>query len=141
MFTSISSRAASAYKRVSVQTSVDGASPHQLVVLLYEALLASLPKAARAIQAQDVQSKSYEIGRSVRILEEGLLSGLNTQDGGEVAVNLRSLYAYCIQCLTRANVSNDAQKVAEVIALIEPVAQAWSQIGLIGNAVQPTAGV
>ena len=38
MFTPVSTRAASAYQRVGVETSITGADPHQLVVLLFDGL-------------------------------------------------------------------------------------------------------
>ena len=45
MFTSASTRAASVYKKVAAETSVQGADPHQLVDLLFDALLQSLASA------------------------------------------------------------------------------------------------
>lgn len=128
MFTSISSRAASAYKRVGVQTSVEGANPHQLVNMLFVALLASMASARAAIVRGDIEGKGRDIGKAVRILEEGLLSSLNKDDGGDVAANLAGVYSYCSRCLTQANLRNNEAKVSEAIALIEPIADAWKQI-------------
>ena len=51
MFTSVNTRAASAYKRVSVDTGVQSADPHQLVNMLYEALLLSLQQARERLAA------------------------------------------------------------------------------------------
>jgi len=64
----------------------------------------------------------------VRILEEGLKAGLNPAEGGELAQNLRALYDYCVKRLTEANLRNDDAAVAEVVALIEPLAQSWKDI-------------
>ena len=54
MFTSVNSRAASAYKRVAVETSVQGADPHTLVGLLYDALLQSIAQARGAMSRGDI---------------------------------------------------------------------------------------
>lgn len=136
MFTSVSSRSAAAYKRVGAQTSVEGASPHQLICLLYEALLQSLRLAHGATIRGDIETKGKEIGKSVRILEEGLKAGLNDAAGGELATNLRGVYNYSISRLTRANINNDAPMIHEVIELILPVYGAWKSIATPG---QPAA--
>jgi flagellar secretion chaperone FliS len=68
------------------------------------------------------------IGKAVRLLEEGLKAGLNMEQGGELAQNLRGMYSYCIVRLTHANLRNDAAALAEVSSLIEPVADSWQQI-------------
>ncbi|AVS76556.1 flagellar export chaperone FliS [Paracidovorax cattleyae] len=129
MFTPVSSRAASVYRQVGVQSSVDGASPHQLIQMLFDGLMQSLNAARGSMQRGEVEEKGRHIGRAVRILEEGLKGGLNPAQGGEIASNLRSLYDYCVGRLTMANLRNDAALVEEVVTLIAPVAQGWSEIG------------
>ncbi len=141
MFTSVSTRAASAYQRVGIETSIDGASPHQLVKLLFDALLHALACARQALARGDIAQKGVEIGKAVRILEEGLKAGLNESDGGEVAANLRGVYSYSIWCLTQANLKNDDGRLLEVMALIEPVADAWKQVGPNTSSANRLAGV
>lgn len=141
MFTSASSRAASAYKRVAVETSVQGANPHSLVELLFDALLQSLANARGAIARGDVVIKGQAISKAVRIIEEGLKAGLNVRDGGDLALNLQALYDYSIRRLTLANLNNDAGVLEEVTSLIEPVAQSWKLIRGPGPAyLQPVPG-
>ena len=134
MFTSVNSRAAAAYKRVAADTGVQSASPHQLVSLLFDALLQSLARARGALETGDIAAKGMAIGKAVRILEEGLKAGLNMEQGGELAQNLRGMYSYSILRLTHANLRNDAAALAEVSALIEPVADSWKQIKSSGTA-------
>ena len=128
MFTSVSTRSANAYKSVGVETSVLGADSHQLVKLLYDALLQSLGAAKLSIQASDIPAKGRAIGKAVRLIEEGLKAGLNDAQGGDLAANLRRLYDYCILVLTEANLHSDEGKIDEVTRLIKPVAQAWNAI-------------
>lgn len=129
MYTPPSLRAANAYKSVGVQSSVDGASPHQLVALLFDGLQQAVQAAAGALQRGDVSGKGVQILRAVRFLEEGLKGGLDAERGGALAEQLRSLYDYCIERLTLANLRNDAALLVEVAALIAPVAQGWKEIG------------
>ncbi|WP_291008655.1 flagellar export chaperone FliS [Hydrogenophaga sp.] len=131
MFTSVNHRAAAAYKRVAADTGVQTANPHQLVSMLFDALIQSLNQARGAMGAGHIEAKGGAIGKSVRILEEGLKAGLNMSQGGELAQNLRGVYDYCIVRLTQANLRNDAEALAEVISLIEPVADSWK--GIKGN--------
>ena len=128
MFTSVSTRASSAYKRVAAETGVQGADPHQLVGMLYDALLQSMNQARGAIERGEVEVKGAALGKAVRILEEGLKGGLNMAQGGELAQNLNGLYGYAVQRLTLANLRNDLALVTEVIGLIEPLADSWKQI-------------
>ena len=128
MCTSVNSRAAAAYKRVAADTGVQGADPHQLVSLLFDALLQSLQRARGALETGDLAAKGMAIGKAVRLLEEGLKAGLNMEQGGELAQNLRGMYDYSILRLTHANLRNDAAALAEVSSLIEPVADSWQRI-------------
>ena len=62
MFTSVTTRAASAYKRVAVETGVQGADPHQLVGMLYDALLQSMNQARGAIERGEVEVMGAALG-------------------------------------------------------------------------------
>lgn len=128
MFTPVSMRSANSYKTIGLETSVTGASPHQLVALLFDALQQSLAAARAAILSGDIGIKGRSISRAVRILEEGLKAGLDANRGGELAANLRRLYDYCILKTTEANLRNDAAMIDEVIGLIHPVSDGWNQI-------------
>lgn len=128
MFTPVNMRSANAYRTVGVETAVTGADSHQLVAMLYEALLLSLTKAKFAIQNKDIPGKGEAIGRAVRLIEEGLKAGLDLERGGELAGNLHALYDYCIVRLTEANLRADLAMVEEVDGLLRPMAEAWGQI-------------
>ena len=74
MFTSVGNRSASAYKRVSVETSVDGADPHNLVCLLFVALQQALG-AARGpvvVVGNEIGLGVIPMGREVRAFVDAL---------------------------------------------------------------------
>lgn len=133
MFTSVNTRSASVYKRVAVETGVQAADSHRLVGMLFDGLLQAVAAARGAMERGDLVVKGEQIGKAVRIVEEGLKAGLDPA-GGEMAQNLRALYAYSVRRLTEANLRNDPNALAEVATLIEPVAQAWQDIR--GQALQ-----
>ena len=129
MFSPRSSKSASAYRQVDVQTSVDQATPHNLVDMLFDGLLVAVGSARAAMGRGDIKGKCTQIIIAVRILEEGLKSALNLEQGGELAANLDRLYGYCVLRLTQANARNDDAALVEVAQLIEPLAKSWKQIG------------
>lgn len=137
MYNSVNARAANAYRRVGVETHVDGATPHQLISLLFDGLAQTLAAAQGALTRGDLQAKGQQIGRAVRLLEEGLKGGLDQERGGELAMTLCGLYDYCIGRLTQANLRNDAGALAEVAALMAPVAQGWKQIAPVAAGSAP----
>ena len=116
------------YQDVQVDTGVSGASPHRLIDMLFEEFLASCARARGAIRERDVQEKGRAIGRAVRIVEEGLRGGLNMKDGGELARVLQDLYGYVTLRLTQANLKSDEAAVAECMALVQPIHDAWRAI-------------
>lgn len=140
MFTPASMRAAAAYRQVGVQSMVDGASPHQLISMLFDGLMGALNGARGAMERGDVAEKVRHIGKAVRILQEGLLAALDRQRGGEVAGNLGALYEYSVSRLTLANARNDMGLVDEVAGLMGTVAQGWKDMDSQAAAAQVATG-
>lgn len=129
MFSSSGYGAANAYRQVSAHSGVESASPHQLIQMLFDGLFQSLNAARGALQRGDIEEKGRHISKAVRILQEGLVVGLDLEKGGELAANLKLLYDYSVAQLTKANVRNDEHLVEEVIKVLQPVAQGWKEIG------------
>jgi len=125
------------YTRVGVETSVDAATPHRLVALLFDGLVEAIVQARGALQSGQRELKGRAVGRAVRIVEEGLKAGLNLDDGGPLAADLRDLYAYIGVRLTQANVRDDVAALDECQRLIEPLRTAWAAIGPQVGAVRP----
>ena len=142
MFSAYSPRAANAYQRINVETSMHTMDQHQLVSLLYEGVINAIATARGALARGDVLAKVNAISKAVRILEEGLSTSLDKVDGGELAENLGALYDYCIHRLILANARNDDALMQEVMRLIEPVATGWNEIKKsgVGAAETPASG-
>lgn len=127
MYSPFNSRAATAYRQVGVASLVDGASPHRLIQMLFEGLIQCLNAARGALQRGEIEEKGRLINKACRILEEGLKASLDPSQG-EIADNLSALYDYCNTRLMLANARNDATLIDEVVNLIAPIAEGWSQI-------------
>ena len=128
MFIPVHARAASAYKRVGLESVVNGSDPHQLTQLLFKALLQALSAAHTQTVQGDVAGKCQSINFALHILQDGLDGALDIKQGGEIALSLRALYDYCGVRLSLGNARNDPLILDEVRGLIEPISQAWDQI-------------
>jgi len=133
MFSAYSPRAANAYQRINVETSMHTIDQHQLVALCFEGVLSSIATARGAMARGDVLVKVNSVSKAIRIMEEGLSTALDKVDGGEIAENLGALYDYCMRRLILANARNDDAMMLEVMRLIEPVAQGWNEIKRTGT--------
>jgi len=120
---------ASVYRQVGVDTGAASASPHQLVLMLFDGFRDALAQARGAMQSGQVDAKGRAIGRAVRIVNEGLKAGLNLEAGGQLASDLQALYAYVALRLMQANLRNDPSALDECSRLMEPLRTAWVSIG------------
>lgn len=116
------------YRQVGVETQVSGATPHALVMMLFDGYLEAVAQARGALREGRTEAKGQAIGRAVRILEEGLRAGLNLKSGGALAADLDDLYSYLARRLTLANVRNDEAALDECQRLVQPLREAWLSI-------------
>ncbi|HMO47094.1 MAG TPA: flagellar export chaperone FliS [Rubrivivax sp.] len=119
---------AGAYRQVGVTTGVAAASPHQLVLMLFDGFDEALAQAQGALRDGAIELKCRAIGRATRIVDEGLRASLDLRAGGALAAELRELYGYIGLRLVRANLSNDAAGIDECRRLMQPLREAWASI-------------
>lgn len=125
---------AGAYRQIGVETGVSGASPHQLVTMLFDGFVDTVAEARGALERRDFAGKGRAVNRALAILQDGLKAGLDLQAGGKLAADLYALYAYIATNLNRAHMNNDDAQLGQCQQLIEPVRQAWKTIGPQVNA-------
>jgi flagellar protein FliS len=126
-FAARSAPSAQMYSRVGVETGVSDASPHKLVAMLFDGFSESIVRAKAALAAGNIELKGAEIGRAVRIVEEGLKASLDL-GAGALAADLADLYAYITLRLTQANLKNDGAALDECRRLMQPLHEAWTSI-------------
>lgn len=122
------------YQQVGVETRLSGATPHQMVAMLFDGFMEAVAQARGAMRSGQHAAKGMAIGRAVRIIEEGLRAGLDLKAGGSLARDLHDLYGYLTLRLTMANLHNDEDALVECQRLIQPLSQAWAEIGGHGGA-------
>jgi flagellar secretion chaperone FliS len=121
--------ARASYRDIGIETAVASASPHQLVLLLFDGAIDAIADARIRMDMGDIPGKGKAIGRASRIIGEGLLAALDMERGGQIAANLRSLYEYMMKQLLDANLHNRAEILGEVMSLLNELRGAWAQIG------------
>ena len=94
----------------------------RLIVLLYEGAVKFLRQAIVEIEKKDWAAKGIHINKACAILDE-LDACLDPDAGGQIATNLRGLYAFLRKHLGQANAQRDPQKIHEAIRILERVAE------------------
>ncbi|MBC9131680.1 flagellar export chaperone FliS [Frischella sp. Ac48] len=117
-----------AYQQVSLETSVNQASPHQLIVLLFDGALNAIKLAKLYLEKGNIAGKGAAISKAINIIDNGLKSCLDMEKGGEIAANLDNLYHYISHQLVLANLHNDLEKLVSSYELLDNIAQSWREI-------------
>ena len=137
-------RAASAYASVNLDSRANSSGGVELVILLIEGVLDRLKLAKLAMAQRDIGQKIKHLNKALEIISEGLRAHLDVTAGGELALNLDDLYAYCSVRLLYANSRNDVAALDEISRLLTPLLEAWVSIRRGGDgtvAVQTLAEV
>lgn len=121
---------ANAYAKVGVETGVSGASPHQLIIMLYDGALIAVTAALHHMKAGNIPGKGQSISKAIMIIDGGLRASLNKEVGGQIATNLESLYEYMSNRLLTANMKNQPETLEEVHRLLSELKEAWAAIGV-----------
>lgn len=123
---------AGAYARVGVETGVMSASPHQLIVMLFDGAKTAIGMARHHMLTGEVMAKGQAISKAIGIVDNGLKAALDAQAAGEAGAelvgNLSALYDYVVRRLFQANLHNDVQALDEAGQLLENIASAWREI-------------
>jgi flagellar protein FliS len=128
--------AASTYAKVGLETGVIAASPHQLIVMLYEGAELAVRMAIKHMNEGDMARKSAAISKAIAIILEGLRAALDVKQGGDIAPQLDSLYDYMNKRLMLAHLNNQTAPLEEVLGLLRELHGAWMKIGTAGRATQ-----
>lgn len=117
-----------AYNRVAIDNTVETASPHKLIQMLFDAASLHVATALAAMASGDIPGKGKAISRAIQIIDGGLFASLNKERGGDLAVQLGDLYTYMSKRLMLGNLHNDRAALQEVAKLLNDIGGAWAEI-------------
>lgn len=123
-----SSNPTSAYAQVGVETGVSAATPHKLILMLYDGAIMTLGSATRHMSEGNIPAKGQDISKAIEIIANGLRVSLNLEAGGDLAERLYALYDYMTIRLLHANLHNDLAAIEEVTHLLGELRSAWEEI-------------
>jgi len=126
-------RAATAYARVGVESGVESADPHQLVLMLFEGALVAIARARSAMLARDFAAKGEAVSRAIQIVEQGLKASLDEAAGGALAEQLHALYDYIGERLLLASARNLPEGLDEASRLLGELRDAWASIAPVAG--------
>jgi flagellar secretion chaperone FliS len=107
--------------------SLDGASPVDLVVALYDGIIRFLYAAIAAVERGDVTGRRVAVKRALAILIH-LQARLRMDIGGRPAQVLSEYYASMFALILQASLAASAERFEEVISCVRNVRDAWRQV-------------
>lgn len=122
-------RGVNAYAKVGLETGIAAASPHKLIVMLYDGAIVAILNGMTQMKAGNIEEKGKAISKAIQIIDNGLRASLDREVGGEIARNLDSLYEYMSSRLLMANLQNSTDILEEVRGLLADLRDTWKQIG------------
>ena len=97
-----------------------------LIPLLSEHLLSSLRRAAVQIEANDIAGRTQSLDKASAIVLE-LSSSLNREEGGQIAAELSSLYAFFVTEILQIGLSRDLGRLHKLALIVEEMLDAWTK--------------
>jgi flagellar secretion chaperone FliS len=122
-----------------LESRIESAEPVQLVRLLYQGALGAVRDARRHLVSGEIAARSHAVSKAFEILAE-LMTSLDRDRGGEIAVRLAQLYDYMQRRLLEANARQQDEPLAEVVGLLTTLAEAWQGIGEANRPAEPAPG-
>ncbi|MEQ1823124.1 MAG: flagellar export chaperone FliS [Fimbriimonadaceae bacterium] len=109
------------------KNAVNGASPLQLIVMLYDGALKNIELGRAAMAHQDYTRQNQHLQQAQKIVFE-LLACVDVAKGGEIATNLIALYEYVINELVRANIEDKAEPLDHCVKVLSDLRQTWNEL-------------
>ena len=119
------------YQSVDIASRIEGATPHQLVQIMYEELLKALDAMAFATARGDYVQRGQQQTKALGVLT-GLETSLDFDKGGQIAVDLVAIYREARRLVVAGGRENDARMVTQAREMIQEIATAWDAIGKRG---------
>jgi len=106
------------------QSSIAGASPIGLMIVLFDTLAGDLRRAAAALHRNDIETRCRELNHAALVLGR-LESWVDLENGGDSARDLARLYAHLRAKMLEAAGKKSAALLEAQIDLILEVRSAW----------------
>ena len=120
-------RAACAYRDVRRASLAEGATPHQLITMLYDGAIARIETARELEGNEHANVRRHALDRALAIVHE-LQGSLREPDTNELSGRLFTLYAYISERLMEGAHGASSAPLDEAAMLLGTLREAWADI-------------
>ncbi|WP_373230791.1 flagellar export chaperone FliS [Cohnella sp.] len=106
------------------QSSVQTASPAQLIIMLYDGAIRFVRQGVESIEKRNIEKANYNLIKAQNIIHE-LIASLNFQY--PLSTDLARIYEYMLHLLITANMNKSKEPADEVLSHLIDLKEAWSQ--------------
>ncbi|MEZ8220164.1 flagellar protein FliS [Candidatus Fervidibacteria bacterium JGI MDM2 JNZ-1-D12] len=110
-----------------LQQMVETATPVQLIGLLFRRGSELMDEAEQALTERDFERANEALTKAQKVVAE-LISSLDMEKGGEIAVNLHRLYTFVWERLLHANLRKSVKPLQDAKQIWEQLRQLWEQV-------------
>lgn len=116
-----------AYQSVRKATLVEGASPHQLIEMLYDGAISNIAIAREHLSQGRRPELHRHVDKATAIVQE-LQGSLKDYQTNELSGNLFELYSYIITTLISSDKNMDDEGLGVCVHLLDVLRDAWQAI-------------
>ncbi|MCL2457573.1 MAG: flagellar export chaperone FliS [Desulfobulbus sp.] len=114
------------YTNQYLATTVNSASPEQLMLMLYDGAIRFISLGVQAIENRVIDKRAYYINKASAIVAE-FAATLDHNQNAQLAEDLDALYSYMLRRMLQANLKNDVAPLLEVKHLLSDLRATWAQ--------------
>jgi flagellar protein FliS len=113
-------------RQIYQDSAVRGATPLELVVLLYDSAIENMRRALTAMKKSDIEARANEIGHALMVLQQ-LQGTLDFERGGSAAKQFEQFYNLVRAKLLEAQMRGSAELMQQQIRYMSEVRDCWMQ--------------
>lgn len=113
-------------KRSYQETALRGATPIELVVVLYETAIEDMRRALAAMQQNDIETRVRHLSHALIVLQQ-LQGTLDFERGGSAARQFEQFYSLVRAKLLEAQIRNAPELLREQMRYVSEVRDCWLQ--------------
>jgi len=114
--------------RIYQDCAIAGASPVEMVILLYEAAIEDMRRALTAMKKSDIETRTAQVSHALMLLQQ-LQGTLDFQQGGDAAKQFEQFYNMVRAKLLEAQMRGSSELMQQQIRMMSEVRDCWVQAG------------
>jgi len=112
--------------RIYQSSAIQGATPIELVILLYDAVIQDLGRALAAMRSGEIERRTTEVGHALLVLQQ-LQGTLDFERGGSAARQFEQFYNLVRAKLLEAQMRGSPELLREQLCYLSEVRECWIQ--------------